>query len=124
MQCTEEEKYHLAIFTLQGDVHIWWKLVQRNYQTNNLRLNSAVYKEEVNQKYIPDMIRDRKATKFTHLVKGQMTVLEYEAKFANLARYAPQMIATPREKARKFQEGIAPWIKSRMTMGVPSKERW
>lgn len=27
MQCTEEEKYRLAIFTLQGDAHIWWKSV-------------------------------------------------------------------------------------------------
>lgn len=41
-----------------------------------------------------------------------MIVPEYEAKFVDLARYALQVIATAWEKARKFQEGLGPWIKS------------
>lgn len=39
---------------------------------------------------------------------------EYETKFVDLAQYAPHMISTPREKAQKFQEDLAPWIKSRL----------
>lgn len=31
-----------------------------------------------------------------------MSVVDYEAKFAELSRYAPQAIATKSEKARKF----------------------
>lgn len=41
-------------------------------------------------------------------------VSEYEVKFFELSRYALQIICTKQEKARKYQEGLAPYIKSRM----------
>lgn len=34
---------------------------------------------------------------------------DYEAKFVELSSYAPQVIASEREKARKFQEALAPY---------------
>lgn len=35
-------------------------------------------------------------------------------KFIGLSRYAPQIISIEHEKALKFQEGLAPYIKSRI----------
>ncbi|KAH7834692.1 hypothetical protein Vadar_018618 [Vaccinium darrowii] len=39
-----------------------------------------------------------------------MTVSEYEAKFTNLAEYAPHMVATENMKARKLEDGLKPEI--------------
>lgn len=44
------------------------------------------------------------------LLKGQMSVANYEAKFAEISRYALQVIGIEREKARKFHEGHAQQI--------------
>lgn len=41
-------------------------------------------------------------------------VSKYEVKFFELSRYALQIICIEREKARKYQEGLAPYIKSRI----------
>lgn len=44
------------------------------------------------KKYIPNVARDRKATEFRELMQGQKMVVDYEAKFTELSRYAPQVI--------------------------------
>lgn len=43
-----------------------------------------------------------------------MTVADYVAKFPELSRCALHIIGTKREKARKFQEGLAPYIHNKM----------
>lgn len=47
-------------------------------------------------------------------MQGQMSVVDYEAKFAELSRYSPQVIATEREKAKKLVEGLAPHIREKV----------
>lgn len=49
-------------------------------------------------------------TEFQDLVKGQFNVADYEAKFTELCRYASQVIGTKKKKARKFQEGLVPYL--------------
>ena len=43
-----------------------------------------------------------------------MSVAEYEAKFSELSRFAPHMIATEAMKARKFERGLRPYIRERV----------
>ena len=38
---------------------------------------------------------------------------QYEAKFAKLSHFAPQLITTKDEKALKFQDGPNPYLKIR-----------
>lgn len=64
---------------------------------------------ECDKKYILNVVWDPKTTKFVQLVQGQMSAEKYEAKFVT-----PQIISTKREKGRKFQESISPYIKSHM----------
>ncbi len=41
-----------------------------------------------------------------------MTVSQYEAEFARLARFAPTLVADEDSKARRFEEGLRPRIKT------------
>ena len=45
---------------------------------------------------------------FVCLEQGDMTMAHYEAKFIELSRFSPQLIATEGEKALKFQDGLKP----------------
>ncbi|XP_028090426.1 uncharacterized protein LOC114290686 [Camellia sinensis] len=48
----------------------------------------------------------RKVSEFMELKQNNMSVAEYEAKFTELARFAPHMFDTDYKKARHFEEGL------------------
>ena len=45
-----------------------------------------------------------------------MSVLEYEARFTELAQFVPEYVDTEGKKARRFQKGLKTWIRSRVTV--------
>ena len=49
------------------------------------------------------------------LIQENKTVLQYEAKFTELARFAPHIVSNDVRKAKKFQRGLRPSIKTRMS---------
>ena len=51
---------------------------------------------------------------FMELIQGNKTVLQYEAKFTELARFAPHIVSDDVWKAKKFQRSLRPSIKTRM----------
>ena len=53
-------------------------------------------------KYFPASARHAKAREFLELKQGTMTMLEYVAKFIELARFANDHVATDMAKVRKF----------------------
>ena len=53
---------------------------------------------------------------FVHLEQRDLTVAQYEAKFIELSRFAPQLIATEEEKALKFQDGLKPYLKNKISI--------
>ncbi|MQL93176.1 hypothetical protein Taro_025814 [Colocasia esculenta] len=65
-------------------------------------------------KFIPEHIRDRMEQKFVSLTQGSMTVLEYEARFSELSKYAPHIVVDERRKAKKFVMGLKPSLRMRL----------
>ena len=57
-------------------------------------------------KYFPTSTRHAKVWEFLELKQGMMTVLEYMAKFNELARFADDYVATDMAKVRKFEDGM------------------
>lgn len=43
-------------------------------------------------------------------MQGSMFVKENAAKFMELSQFAPYLIPNEEKKARKFEEGLQPWI--------------
>ena len=57
-------------------------------------------------KYFLTSTQHAKAQEFLELKQGTMTVLEYMAKFIELARFADDYVATDMAKMRKFDDGL------------------
>ena len=57
-------------------------------------------------KYFPATARHAKAKEFLELRQGMMTIMEYMAKFIELARFADDYVATDMAKVRKFENGL------------------
>ena len=63
-------------------------------------------------KYFPDTACHAKAQEFLELKQGTMTVLEYVARFMELARFADDYVAT--DKVRRFKNGLKLSIRGRI----------
>jgi len=100
--CTEVQKILLATFTLKEEARRLWMLVRND----NDGMTWGRFKELFFEKYFPQCIQDRKVSEFEQLKQGDMTVAKYEAKFTELAQYAPHMVNTDNKKARKFEGGL------------------
>ena len=57
-------------------------------------------------KFFPPSARHAKARDFLELKQGTMTVLEYVAKFIELARFGDDYVASNMAKVRKFEDGL------------------
>ena len=67
-------------------------------------------------KYFPQCVRDRKVSEFMELKQDSMPMAEYEAKFIELARFAPHVIDTDYKKARHFEGGLRSDILERVNV--------
>ena len=57
-------------------------------------------------KYFPASARHAKAREFLEQRQGKMTVLEYIARFTELAHFRDDYVATDVAKVRKFEDGL------------------
>ena len=57
-------------------------------------------------KYFPASARHTKAREFLELRQGTMSVLEYVARFTELARFGDDYVATDAAKVRSFEDGL------------------
>ena len=62
--------------------------------------------EVFNKEYFSQTVRDHKTIEFLNLMQGNMTVVEYNAKFMKLSRYAQHIVSSKSYKVRKFEVGL------------------
>ena len=65
-------------------------------------------------KYFPETARHAKAQEFLELKQGEMTVMDYVARFTELARFADDYVATDMAKVRRFENGLKLSIRARI----------
>ena len=84
LPCTDKQKVVFATFTFEEAVLIWWQLKK----PLELLWIWPRFLEVFNEEYFLEMIRDQKVQEFLNLKQGNMIVVEYNAKFMELSRYA------------------------------------
>ena len=72
-------------------------------------------------KYFPAIARHAKAQEFLELRQGTMTVMEYVARFTELARFSDDYVATDVAKVRRFENGLKLPIRVRF-VGLPLQD--
>ncbi|MQM22755.1 hypothetical protein Taro_055812 [Colocasia esculenta] len=71
-------------------------------------------------RYIPEHVQDRIEQEFLTLTQRSMSVLEYEARFAELPKYAPHIVVDEQRKLKKLIMGLKPSLRTRL---VPFRHR-
>ena len=101
---SDATKIRLAAFQLEGEAQVWWDWVKdsKNLET----MTWGEFKELFMGKYFSAAAKHAKAWEFLDLKQGTMTVMEYVAKFTELARFADDYVATDLAKVRKFEDGL------------------
>ncbi|XP_074322839.1 uncharacterized protein LOC141659812 [Apium graveolens] len=92
----EEQKVEFASYYLKNEATYWWEM------------------ELFLEKYFPQFVQDQMELKFLELKQGNMSVTDYEGKFEELSRYVPSYVDTDRKKAKRFQQGLKPWIRGKI----------
>jgi hypothetical protein len=120
MKCPEEEKARLAAYMLQGPAAIWWESLKRTILADYGEIDWETFLDAFQEKYFPMHVRDAKESEFLALEQGQRSVADYEAKFSELGRYAPQVWVDERRRTRKFVKGLRGPIRRYVAIQDPS----
>ena len=97
-------RIRLAVFQLEGEAQVWWKWARTSRDL--AAMTWAEFQEMLIGKYFPDTARHAKAQEFLELKQGTMTVIEYVARFTEVARFADDYMAIDMAKVRRFENRL------------------
>ena len=101
---SDTTRIRLAAFQLEGEAQVWWNWAKTSRDLEAMTWTK--FQELFMGKYFPDTARHAKAQEFLELKQGTMTVIEYVARFMELARFADDYVATDMAKVRRFENGL------------------
>ncbi|MQL89097.1 hypothetical protein Taro_021663 [Colocasia esculenta] len=115
IRCAEDDKVTLATYMLQERVDVWWSsLLRTRFEDGVVEVGWDEFVRLFRTKFVPEHIQDMMEQEFLSLAQGSMTVLEYDARFAELSKYAPYIVVDERRKAKKFVMGLRPSLRMRL----------
>ena len=94
----------LAAFQLEGESQVWWDWVKTSRDLE--AMTWVEFHGLFMSKYFSATARHAKAQEFLELRHGTMTVMEYMARFIELARFVDYYMATDMAKVRRFENGL------------------
>ena len=97
-------KIRLTTFPLEDESQVWWDWVKTSRDIEAMTWTE--FQELFMVKYFPATARNAKAQEFLKLRQGTMTIMEYVAKFTELARFADDYVANNMAKVRRFENGL------------------
>ena len=103
LECKEIEKRKLVVFQLSAEARNWWEQVKSTIGIVVVtRMTWGEFKEKFLERYFSDTEKESKEIEFMDLKQETMKVTDYQNKFEALTRFAPHLIDTPAQHAKKF----------------------
>ena len=109
---SDTTRIRLAAFQLEGGAQVWWKWVRTSRDLETMTWDE--FQELFMGKYFPETARHAKAQEFLELKQRVMTVMDYVARFTELARFTDDYVATDLAKVRRFENGLKLSIRGRI----------
>ena len=109
---SDATQIRLAAFQLEGEAQVWWRWARASRDLEVMTWEE--FQELFMGKYFPETARHAKAQEFLELKQGAMTVMDYVARFMELARFADDYVATDMAKVRRFENGLRLSIRARI----------
>ncbi|XP_074377152.1 uncharacterized protein LOC141718672 [Apium graveolens] len=109
-----DQKTDCVSYFLKGEANYWWE------SKKTLEGEGVVtwdrFTELFLEKYFPRYMKNQMEIKFLELKQRNLMVTDYEAKFTELARFVPEQVDTDEKRAKRFQQGLKLWIRSRVAV--------
>ena len=109
---SDATRIRLAAFQLEGEAQVWWKWERTSRVLEAMTWTE--FQELFKGKYFPETARHAKAQEFLELKQGATTVMDYVARFTELARFADDYVATDMAKVWRFENGLKLSIRARI----------
>ena len=109
---SDTTRIRLAAFQLKGKARVWWRWARTSRDIEVMTW--AEFQELFMGKYFPETTRHAKVQEFLELKQGATTVMDYVARFIELARFVDDYVATDLAKVRRFENGLKLSIRARI----------
>ena len=109
---SDTTRIRLAAFQLEGEAQVWWRWVRTSRDLEVMIW--AEFQELFMGKYFPETTRHAKAQEFLELKQGATTLMDYVARFTELARFSNDYVATNLAKVRRFENWLKLSIRARI----------
>ncbi|XP_070044896.1 uncharacterized protein [Nicotiana tomentosiformis] len=106
MGIVEVSRVSFTTFQLSGAAYQGWQIYEEGRPADATLLTLDQFSEMFLKGFVPQTLRDAWRTEFEWLCQGTMTVSEYAIRFGELARHAPILVPTIRERVHRFIEGL------------------
>ena len=100
---SDTARIKLAAFQLEGEAQVWWRWARASRDIE--AMTWAAFQELFMSKYFPETARHSKAQDFLELKQGAMIVMDYVARFTELARFTDDYV---------FENGLKLSIRGRI----------
>ncbi|XP_070036202.1 uncharacterized protein [Nicotiana tomentosiformis] len=120
MSIVETSGAAFTTFQLKATAYQWWRANELGSPADAASLSWAQFSELFLRDFVPQSLRDAWRVEFEQLSQGTMSVLEYAVRFYDLARHAPALVATVRERVRRFIKGLIRDIRFSMARELES----
>ena len=87
MDCTPAQKVRYGTHMLAVEVDDWWLETCQRLEVEGENVTWAVFRREFLRKYFPEDVHGKKEIEFLELKQGNMSIVEYAAKFYELANF-------------------------------------
>ena len=109
---SDTTRIRLAAFRLEGEAQVWWRWARTSRDLEVMTW--AKFQELFMGKYFPETARHAKAQEFLELKQGATTLMDYVARFIELARFDDDYVATGLAKVRRFENGLKLSIRAKI----------
>lgn len=113
MDYSEAHKVQFGTHMLAEEANDWWINTHQVLDVAVEVVTWAVFSGEFLRKYFPEDVRGKKEIEFLELKHGNLSAIEYAARFVELAKFYPHYSEVTVEflKCIKFKNGLRPEIK-------------
>ncbi|XP_048492236.1 uncharacterized protein LOC125493188 [Beta vulgaris subsp. vulgaris] len=105
VNCPGNMRVGKVVLYLKDETDLWWR-ENGDRLSGGEGFNWEAFVVALRGKLYPAFMRKQKAQEFINLRMGSMTISEYYGKFIALSRYAPEVVATEKLKAQRFEQGL------------------
>ncbi|KAJ1692761.1 hypothetical protein LUZ63_009459 [Rhynchospora breviuscula] len=108
VRAPEENKLELAVHFLEGHARFWWQQTKRRFDGDLENIPWQWFEQQFEGRYMDVMSREMLRQRFTNLKQGGNSVGEYNSKFENLMRYAPDIVNSEFRLRQQYLGGLNP----------------